>query len=119
MFLKIIVCMTLLFCDAEALKIEITQGNKEPQPTAVVFFDNDGNESEISSEISLIVKEDLQSTGLFAIINDHLFIENQKALCTNGHNIKNWKVLGVRFLVYGKILVKGDSFFAEFKLVDV
>ncbi|MDR1488754.1 MAG: Tol-Pal system protein TolB [Holosporales bacterium] len=104
-----------------ALKIEISRGNIEPDPIAIVeFFEKDGNNSDMGSKISKIIKNDLDMCGLFIPIDKDLFLESPEDLAKNGHNIKNWHVLKARFLLYGKINQTFSSRFEiDYKLIDV
>lgn len=108
------------FFTAQALKIEINKGETQPDPIAIVdFFDKGGNDSDVGKEISKIVTNDLNLSGLFASIEPSSFLEKPKALATQGHNVRNWKPLKARFLVYGVITENGSEFTINFKLVDI
>jgi TolB protein len=105
---------------AVALKIEINKGQIQPDPIAIVdFFGSGGKSSDLGAEISEIVSNDLELSGLFAPLNSNSFVESPAALASHGHNIKNWSVIRARFLVYGTISESFGSFSVEFKLVDV
>lgn len=109
-----------VFCSAYALKIEINKGEPQPDPIAVVdFFYENGKTCPVGTEISEIIKNDLNLSGLFKIIDKSLFLESPKTLATKGHNINNWKPLDARFLAYGVIRENGSGFTISFKLVDI
>ncbi|MDR0695706.1 MAG: Tol-Pal system protein TolB [Holosporales bacterium] len=106
------------FC-AHALKIEINKGRVTQDPIAIVdFYENDGEDSDVGSEICKIIRSNLETSGLFIPINPVGFLESKKTLCQNGPNIKNWSVLNARFLVHGKI-TSGWGLEINFELVDV
>lgn len=121
MFLKKIIILAVFFIGfANALKIEINKGEVQPDPIAIVdFFDEHGHSSDTGTEISGIIKTDLELSGLFLPIDNNTFIEKPETLATVGHNIKNWNVLNTRFLVYGKIKENLSNISVDFKLVDV
>lgn len=122
MFIRRIVflCAFFLFNSAHSLKIEINKGVVEPDPIAIVdFFSNNGSDSKTGTEISNIIKNNLELSGLFLPLDSRMFIESKQTLATSGHNIKNWNVLKARFLVYGNIEEHGFQFTVRFKLVDV
>jgi TolB protein len=105
---------------ANALKIEINRGQISPDPIAIMDFYGDGGaNSQVGKEISEIIKTDLELSGLFTPIDSKTFLENKQALSENGPNIKNWKVLDARFLLYGKITEGWGSLSVDFALVDV
>ncbi|MDR3224536.1 MAG: Tol-Pal system protein TolB [Holosporales bacterium] len=117
--IRMALCLVALAANAFAIKIEINKGKVSPDPIAIVeFYDRDGNDSKEGSEIAGIVSDDLQSSGLFIIVNKASFLEDKKILCSRGPNIKNWNVLNARFLVYGKIS-GGFNPSISFTLVDV
>ncbi|MDR0942372.1 MAG: Tol-Pal system protein TolB [Holosporales bacterium] len=104
------------FC-AQALNIEITRGNIAPDPIAIVdFYDKSGNDSSDGSEVAEIVRNDLETSGLFISVDPASFLESKQTLCQNGANIKNWNIINARFLVHGKIT---SNITVEFELIDV
>lgn len=122
MFLRLCLAVVIGFFSgtANALKIEINRGNVQPDPIAVVdFFDSNGNYSDAGSEISKVVKNDLELSGNFVPIDKSMFIESPQTLALQGHNIKNWNVLKARFLVYGIISKGAFNFTVNMKLIDV
>lgn len=102
----------IVFClfsnTAYCLKIEINRGEIQPDPIAVIDFDND----KVGKQISDIVRKDLQLSGLFEIINQDIFPEQ---IIDNKPDLKLWQQTKSRFLLYGKIQNAQINFF----LVDV
>jgi TolB protein len=118
------VAVSMIACffgnQAQAIKIEINKGQIQPDPIAVVdFFGSSGKKSALGAEVSEVVSSDLELSGLFVPVNSNAFIEGPEVLASQGHNIKNWNIIRVRFLVYGKIHENFGSFSVDFKLVDV
>jgi TolB protein len=121
MFLKII-CIITAFClgQANSLKIEINKGLVKPDPIAIVdFYDEEGHDSQIGSSISSIIRDDLLLSGLFEPLPETAFVESKEDLCQKGINIKNWRILDLRFLVHGKISQNSNNFSINFELVDI
>jgi TolB protein len=113
----IVIFFTTIFNGAHSLKIEINKGQVQPDPIAIVdFYDGKGGDSEVGNKVCEIIRADLKSSGLFSPVNSSLYLED---LREKSPNIKNWIVIGTRFLVYGKVGVSGGSVFVNFKLLDV
>ena len=108
MFFRILL---ILFCLvnslANALKIEINRGVVKPDPIAIAFYGDKGQ------EVEEIVKSDLLLSGLFEPIPEEAFIEDKNQLEKNGANLKNWQVLNIRFLLYGKAFRESNKIFAN------
>ncbi len=100
----------------DALKIEINKGEVKPEPVAVVrFFNTDGGNSKLGNELASIIENDLNISGLFIPINQNNFLESAKTIVNKGVNIKNWKVINARFLIYGTI----NGNVVNFHVIDV
>ena len=111
------VVLAFLSFSANALKIEISRGQVEPDPIAIVdFYEEGGEDSQEGSEICSIIKADLELSGMFVPIDPASFIETKETLCKSGANVRNWNILNTRFLVYGKIT---GNFTVDFVLIDV
>ena len=84
--MKILIGLFFLFpfiCSSE-LRIDITQGNMDPIPLAVLKFNTADNESkEISSNINSVISGNLQKSGLFSILPQKLFLIYQFLLIRN------------------------------------
>ncbi|MDR1475834.1 MAG: Tol-Pal system protein TolB [Holosporales bacterium] len=121
MFVKVLsVVFFAIFFSVNALKIEIKKGGVKPDPIAIVdFFEKGGAPSSSGSEIASIVGADLESSGLFVLIDKSSFLESQQSIAKHGPNIKNWGVLNSRFLVYGEIGSGLGGFVINFTLIDV
>lgn len=119
MFQKLLIALssTIVFLSSvNALKIEINKGEVKPEPVAVVQFVNtDGSSSKIGEEIASIIENDLNISGLFEPINPSNFLETAKKIVNDGVNIKNWKVINARFLIYG--VINGNM--AKFRVIDI
>ena len=85
--------------DATAqLRIEITEGQVAPTPIAIAEFTGlDGNETEVGRQLTQIISDDLESSGLFRPVDSAAFIDPPKAP-TVKPNFANWSPLGVKGL---------------------
>ena len=62
------------FLSLAELRIDITQGNMDPIPIAILKFDSSSQESnEISSNINSVISNNLQRSGLFSVLPQKLF----------------------------------------------
>lgn len=93
---------------AYCLKIEINRGEIQPEPIAVIDFNND----KIGKQISGIIRNDLQLSGLFQIVGSDIFPEK---IINNRPNLKLWKQTKSRFLLHGNIQNEKINFF----LIDI
>ena len=119
MFWKVLivsVSVIVSLSSLNALKIEINKGEVKPEPVAVVRFVNtDGSSNKVGNELASIIENDLNISGLFEPINQNNFLENANTIINKGVNIKNWKVINARFLIYGT--VNNNS--VNFHVVDI
>lgn len=107
----------ILFCflnfSANALKIEISQGVVKPDPIAVAFYGDKGE------EVEKIIKNDLLLSGLFEPIPEEAFIETKSQLESSGAHLKNWQTLNIRFLLHGKAIEESNKIIVNFSLIDI
>lgn len=95
-----------------ALKVDVSQGSIQPDPICIVPFVN-------CEEVSKIVSDDLESSGLYRALSTAGFIQSAHSLLTQGVKLSDWKVLKTRFLVYGTSESNGESLDITFHLWDV
>ena len=73
-FLQFILFFIPLSVNSE-LRIDITQGNMNPIPVAILEFNSSSEESkEISSNINNVVSNNLERSGLFKILPKNFFL---------------------------------------------
>ncbi len=98
------------------LTIQITKGRDNPTPIAVVPFEWVGP-TPLSEDIPGIVAADLQRSGLFAPIpkTDMLSFPHE------GKEVvyRDWRALGVEYLVIGKTVPHENGYLTQFELFDV
>ena len=59
------------------LRIDITKGNTEPIPVALVKFSSkSGEEVKVSNDIHKVISNNLQRSGLFKILPESVFLKN-------------------------------------------
>lgn len=109
-------CVSILIPDLSALKIEINKGEVKPEPVAVLQFVNtDGSSSKMGIELASVIEHDLGISGLFEPIDKNNFLETPNVILNKGVNIKNWKVINARFLIYGTI----NNNIIKFHVIDI
>ncbi len=123
--LRLIACLVaLLSCGmrpaAAELRIDITRAVTEPLPIAIVPFDGDNAEAmRVGRDISDVISDDLERSGLFRPIDQRAFIQTQVSMDTLPR-FADWRVLNAPALVYGRATQAGDGRLkVEFRLWDV
>ena len=107
--------------DATAqLRVEITEGQVAPTPIAIAEFTGpDGNVTEVGRQLTQIISDDLESSGLFRPVDSAAFIDPPKAPSVKP-NFANWSPLGVKGLLVGSAYIDDVGMLqVEFVLWDV
>jgi TolB protein len=102
------------------LNVDINQGNVQPMPIALPdFLAGSTGEADAARNITAIISNNLQRSGLFAPINPQAFIEkisNSDAV----PRFPDWRTINAQALVTGRITRQDDGRLrAEFRLWDV
>ncbi len=107
------------FCFSE-VKIDITQGNIDPIPYALLDFNSSSAElSDYSKKISRVVKNNLDRTGLFKKLSDDIIIDANISF-NKKPNFSNWRITSAQVLVHGRINTNSDNnLVLEFRLWDI
>ena len=120
MYLKLVFSAVLIFFATTTIsqarvEIDITRGNVEPLPIAIVDFAGD----EVAQNIASVVEADLRNSGLFKIIDKAAY--SQKDLSkTNKPRFGDWRVINAQALVSGSVKQLADGRLStEFRLWDV
>ena len=102
-----------------ALELTLTQGTVKPTPIAItnLFSSNDSLMS-IGKNISSVISDNLERSGLFIPVDQKAFIQSTESL-SNQPRFQDWKVIKAQHLVAGRIEVNDDKISIEFKLYDV
>ncbi|MGB1906209.1 MAG: Tol-Pal system beta propeller repeat protein TolB [Spongiibacter sp.] len=114
LFLGMILTMSV-FSHAE-LTIEINKGNDDPLPIAVVPFGWKAGVT-LPEDVGAIIERDLHRSGLF----DPLSREDMLSRPSNASEVyfRDWKSLGVDYVVVGELAVEGGTLVAKYELLDV
>ena len=111
----------LLAAPARAeLRIDITRGNVEPLPIAIVDFQGGSSEeSRIGRDVARVVAADLERSGLFRPLDARAFIQTPDSLDVRPR-FGDWRVINAQALVHGKLRTLSDGQIGiEFRLWDV
>ncbi len=112
-----IVCGILMQTAQAALRVDITQGNIEPLPLAIGTFEGAGEGLQsIAAQISEVVKNDLQSCGLFRAIDRASFLEKPSVLKTPEYS--SWRKLQAAGVIAGRVEGSPSAMKVEFRMWD-
>lgn len=102
------------------LRVDVTKGTMDPIPVAITqFVPKDGSNNEFASDIPKVISSDLESTGLFKLINPQSFIQDSASLQTQ-IRFNEWKAINAQALVNGTVTKLPDGRTrVEFRLFDV
>ena len=107
-FFLIFVCFFIPLNSNSELRIDITQGNMDPIPIALLNFNsNDLESNEISSNINNVISGNLQKSGLFSILPKKLFFDSTISF-DKKPNFSDWKITTAQGLVHGKLSIKNQ-----------
>ena len=97
------------------IEFDITKGNVEPLPIAVMDF----NGGKIAQDISRVIEDDLRNSGLFKTTDKAAFI--QKTLdSSSAPRFEDWRIINVQALINGQVTQLPDGRLrAEFRLWDI
>jgi len=100
------------------LEIDVTQGQIAPTPIAIPdFISGDGNDT-LGRNISKVVGNDLEHSGLFRLISQAAFIQDTPS-AFQGPRFADWRVLSAQCLLVGRVSSGGDKITVEFRLFDI
>ncbi len=101
------------------LEVTLTQGTIEPTPIAITdFFSKDLNSQKIGKNISQVISDNLERSGLFLPIDKKAFIQTEESL-NNQPRFEDWKIIKAQHLISGKISKYNEKIAVEFRLFDV
>ena len=99
-----------------ALKIDITQGNVEPLPIAVLDFAGEGT---VGRDLAQVVIADLERSGLFRPVDREAYIETDIGVNVRPR-FKDWRIINAQAMVTGRAVKHFDGrLLVEFRLWDV
>jgi TolB protein len=102
------------------LELDITRGNVEPMPIAITpFIAINGVDPQLAANISQVISNNLQRSGLFRPINPASFIQQIHSIDV-APNFNEWRVINAQALVVGRVTQEADGRLrTEFRLWDV
>ena len=102
-----------------SLEVTLTQGTIKPTPIAITdFFANEINSQKIGKNISQLISDNLERSGLFLPIEKKAFIQDTSSLAIQPR-FEDWKVIKAQHLIAGKVSQINDKITTEFRLYDV
>jgi len=112
--------LALLPRRAEAVRVDITEGNFQPLPIAIPkFFAAGQDDGDAANAVTQIIAANLQRSGLFAPIDPTAYIE-RIASVDAVPRFPDWRNINAQALVTGRIGRQADGRLqAEFRLWDV
>ncbi|MGI9350185.1 MAG: Tol-Pal system beta propeller repeat protein TolB [Rhizobiaceae bacterium] len=97
------------------VEIDITKGNVEPLPIAIMDFEGD----QVARDIVSVIDADLRNTGLFKPIEKAAFIETSLG-ANSTPRFSDWRQINAQALVNGAVSrLPNGKLRAEFRLWDV
>ena len=89
---------------AFSLEVTLTQGSVKPTPIAITdFFSNENNILKVGKNISMVISDNLERSGLFLPLDNKAFMQDSESLA-NQPRFEDWKVIKAQHLIAGKIL---------------
>lgn len=103
-----------------ALKIDITEGNIDPIPIAILDFQSRNIEVEnLGKKISSVVRNNLDRTGLFKHLRKETFIV-ENINFNKRPDFSDWRITTAQVLIHGRILaIDNQKISLEFRLWDI
>ncbi len=97
------------------IEFDITRGNVEPLPIAIMDFQGD----KVAQDISNVISNNLRNSGLFKLTDSAAFI--QKSLDVSGRpKFEDWRVLNVQALANGAVSKLADGRLrVDYRLWDI
>ena len=96
------------------LFLEITKGSEDPYKVAMIPFE--GN-SRVSKQVNNIMRNDLIRTGEFSILDEELLLPVK--MIEDELVFNDWKLLGMDYLVTGKIVNENNSLDINYEIYDI
>lgn len=113
--LAVVLALPAVQADAE-ITVQVTRGLGDAQPIAVVPFAWEG-EGESPVNVSDVVAADLARSGRFRPFPEEDMLE--KPSTAKDANLQNWRVLGVDYVLVGKVMPRGTGYVIQFQLLNV
>ncbi|MEE2525910.1 Tol-Pal system beta propeller repeat protein TolB [Hyphobacterium sp. HN65] len=92
----------------EPLQVDITRGNLDPLPIAIPAFIDDGSDNARGADIASVVAADLESSGLFATVDESAFIEEIRDFNLRPR-FQDWRLINADALLIGQVTRQADG----------
>jgi len=101
------------------LVVDVTQGHLDPTPVAIPdFLGETSREAEIGADISRVIANNLETSGLFAPVSEDAFIEEITDIDLRPR-FGDWRVINASALLVGRITIdENDRMLVAFRLWD-
>ncbi len=102
------------------LKIDITSGYSEPTPIGIIeFISTSPEEKMVSKQVSNLIKNDLERSGLFRVIDPKAYIQKISTINIQPR-FSDWKIINAQALIVGQSNIQSNGDIRiEFRLWDV
>ena len=101
------------------LELTLTEGTVKPTPIAITNFLSSNSEiKKIGKNISNVISDNLERSGLFLPIDKKSFIQSEQSLSVSPR-FEDWTLIKAQHLISGKIIENNDKISVEFRLFDV
>jgi len=98
--------------------IDVTEGHARPLPIAIPDFSGEGRDDELATRLVGVIRADLESSGLFRIVDPDAYIEQRLAVSTRPR-FGDWRAIGAEALVTGSVSRQADDRIrVDFRLWD-
>ena len=120
LFLFFLISLTLFNLKLAGLDLTITQGTIKPTPIAITDFYSKNNQSyKIGKNISKVISDNLERSGLFLPIDRNAFIQNNEDL-SKQIRFEDWKVIKSQYLISGSVQINSnEQIIVCYKLFDI
>ncbi len=98
------------------LRVSLTEGTFKPVPIAITPFG--GVDPAMGQQITQVIMNDLESCGLFKVVDPAAYIQSAQDVMTNPR-FADWRVLNAEALVGGILRSQGAGVQVDFRLFDV
>ena len=102
-----------IFCASE-LFLEITKGSEDPFKVAMIPF---AGSSIISKKLDAVIRNDLNRTGEFSMLDKRLLLPLKME--DEDINYQDWKLLGMDYVIAGKIINDKNSIDVDYEIYDI
>ncbi|MDR0406477.1 MAG: Tol-Pal system beta propeller repeat protein TolB [Holosporales bacterium] len=108
-------CLAGRFLATAEVVIDINRGVMKPTQIAIPNFHGS---TPLANDIAYVVARDLESSGLFTLINPQAYIQSFPSFATRPQ-FKDWHLIHAQILLHGNVTLAGDKIDVTFKVYDV